>query len=236
MPQLLLKSFIGILVSMQEDSASKSLQHDQSTCENQADRACGGGKGIAADGALNKDLDRRRVANSEPAIAKNLLDACIHCGLCLPACPTYLATVGSESPRGRIYLLNQWQTGQQGYSSRLAEHIDSCLGCLGCQTACPSGVNYEGILGQARVALTQKRDRRLRIFLRWVFQQLLPDNKRLQFFGGALRLWQKLRLRKILQLFVTVVPVPPLKRLAGLEAYLPGIAISALSSTIVANR
>src|SRR5580704_9378935 len=84
-------------------------------------------------------------------IDQALLDACIHCGMCLPACPTYLATGRElESPRGRIYLLNLWQQGQEPFSARMAEHLDSCLGCLGCQTACPSGVNYEAIINRAR--------------------------------------------------------------------------------------
>src|SRR5271154_1509242 len=83
-----------------------------------------------------------------------LLDACIHCGLCLPACPTYLATGReSESPRGRIYLLSMLQKGEAQPEHRLVEHIDSCLGCLGCQTACPSGVQYGKILDQARPML-----------------------------------------------------------------------------------
>src|ERR1700679_295129 len=98
-----------------------------------------------------------------PRIAKELLESCIHCGLCLPACPTYLATGREmESPRGRIYLINQWQEQWQNQlpdqspdkfppmDERAAEHIDSCLGCLGCQTACPSGVNYEDLLNTTR--------------------------------------------------------------------------------------
>src|SRR5208283_2046152 len=73
-----------------------------------------------------------------PHIAKELLESCIHCGLCLPACPTYLATGREmESPRGRIQLLSSLQKGEFIDEPRLLEHIDSCLGCFGCQTACP---------------------------------------------------------------------------------------------------
>src|SRR5438874_12846059 len=98
---------------------------------------------------------------TEIKIDPSLLAACIHCGLCLPACPTYLATGReTESPRGRIYLLNQWQTGEQPLTPRLAEHIDTCLGCMGCQTACPSGVQYESILSQARPHLTKMKSKR----------------------------------------------------------------------------
>src|SRR6516225_10539543 len=99
-------------------------------------------------------MTEQPTSKSKNVIDKQLLDACIHCGLCLPACPTYLATGREmESPRGRIYLLSQWQSGALNLTPRLTEHIDSCLGCLGCQTACPSGVNYEEILNQARPEL-----------------------------------------------------------------------------------
>src|ERR1700677_2418055 len=95
--------------------------------------------------------DKLQSTVQSTLIDQNLLNACIHCGLCLPACPTYLATGRElESPRGRIYMLSLWQQGQAPFSPRMAAHLDSCLGCLGCQTACPSGVNYEAIINHAR--------------------------------------------------------------------------------------
>lgn len=121
-----------------------------------------------------------------------LLDACIHCGMCLPACPTYLATGREmESPRGRIYLLTLWNQGAQELSRRTAEHIDSCLGCLGCQTACPSGVNYEEILSEARPHLAKLRDPLQRRLLRTIFRRLLPDYRLMRFIGDQIRRWQK---------------------------------------------
>jgi glycolate oxidase iron-sulfur subunit len=197
---------------MEEDASIKSLPSAQDVSPS------------PVSGTLASAAGCQSLNEAGPGIDKKLLDACIHCGLCLPACPTYLVTGReSESPRGRIYLLNQWQTGEQGYSDRLAEHIDSCLGCLGCQTACPSGVDYEQILSQARVALAKKRDWKLKVFLRFVFQQLLPDNKRLEIFGTTLRIWQRLQLRQVLQFFSRHLPIPLLRRLATLEAYLPEI-------------
>jgi glycolate oxidase iron-sulfur subunit len=130
-------------------------------------------------------------ANSK-AISKELLSACIHCGLCLPACPTYLATGReTESPRGRIYLLTLWANSQTDMSSRMAEHLESCLGCLGCQTACPSGVNYEQILNEARPELAKLRPKMLRAVMRFSFQNLLPNYGLLRFLGKMLRIWQK---------------------------------------------
>src|SRR5437016_5736762 len=121
-----------------------------------------------------------------------LLSACIHCGLCLPACPTYLATGREmESPRGRIQLLSLLQKDEVELEPRLAQHIDSCLGCLGCQTACPSGVQYGKILDQARPIMASKRDRRTRRLMRFVFESILPDYRKLRRLGKLLRIWQK---------------------------------------------
>lgn len=144
-------------------------------------------------------------------IDKELLDACIHCGLCLPACPTYLATGREmESPRGRIYLLNQWNEGTLPLQSRLAEHIDSCLGCLGCQTACPSGVKYENILDQARPHLAARKPGILRFGMRFGFSNLLPDYPRLHFVAGVMRQWQRLKGGELLRRLAGVKPNQPI--------------------------
>ncbi len=134
---------------------------------------------------------------TERPIDQSLLDACIHCGLCLPACPTYLATGRElESPRGRIYLLNLWQQGKQPFSSRMAEHLDSCLGCLGCQTACPSGVNYEAIFNQAKVEVNAVAPLWQRVPRYLAFKWLLPNDQLLKLMGQVLRLWQYLKFDK----------------------------------------
>jgi len=84
------------------------------------------------------------------------LDPCVHCGFCLPACPTYLATGDeSDSPRGRILLMRALELGEIAPDDpALREHLDACLGCRGCEPACPAGVGYGQGLEAARTRLT----------------------------------------------------------------------------------
>ena len=75
--------------------------------------------------------------------SRALIDACVHCGFCLPSCPTYVLW-GEEmdTPRGRVYLMKAGLEGRAEMSSTFVSHFDACLGCMACVTACPSGVQY----------------------------------------------------------------------------------------------
>ena len=86
-----------------------------------------------------------------------LIDDCVHCGFCLPTCPTYVLW-GEEmdSPRGRIVLMKQ---GHEEISAPLVEHLDNCLGCMACVTACPSGVQYDKLLEDARAQVERNFER-----------------------------------------------------------------------------
>ncbi|HET7699881.1 MAG TPA: heterodisulfide reductase-related iron-sulfur binding cluster [Candidatus Limnocylindria bacterium] len=79
---------------------------------------------------------------------------CIHCGVCLESCPTYLLTgLETESPRGRIHLMQQLAAGRAAPTSALRSHLDRCLACRACESVCPSGVHYGDLLENARAAL-----------------------------------------------------------------------------------
>src|SRR3989449_6911186 len=87
------------------------------------------------------------------------LDACVHCGFCLQACPTFLATGDeADSPRGRIELMRALEAGELGVEDRfLTLHLDRCLGCRGCEPVCPSGVGYGHGLEAARERIARAR-------------------------------------------------------------------------------
>src|ERR1700691_5591746 len=82
---------------------------------------------------------------------KKLIDDCVHCGFCLPACPTYVLW-GEEmdSPRGRIYMMKKAADGEAPLDARFQLHMDNCLGCMSCMTACPSGVQYNKLIEDTR--------------------------------------------------------------------------------------
>ena len=126
-----------------------------------------------------------------------LIDTCVHCGFCLPTCPTYLLW-GEEmdSPRGRIYLMKAGVEGRAEMTSSFVQHFDRCLGCLACVTACPSGVEYGPLIEKTRAQIEQHYTRPAsdRLF-RTLLLSLVPYPQRLRFalvplvvFGGLIRM------------------------------------------------
>ena len=106
------------------------------------------------------------------------LDKCVHCGLCLNACPTYRELgLEMDSPRGRIYQMVKVATGEAQITPSYIEHIDLCLACRGCETACPSGVQYGRLVEAARAQIEQHIERPLavRLLRGFVFKYLLPS-------------------------------------------------------------
>jgi len=107
--------------------------------------------------------------------ASALIDTCVHCGFCLPTCPTYVLW-GEEmdSPRGRIYLMKAALEGRAELSPTFVRHFDACLGCVSCVTACPSGVQYGPLIEKTRAQIEQHYPRDLgdRLFRSALFQVL----------------------------------------------------------------
>jgi glycolate dehydrogenase iron-sulfur subunit len=127
------------------------------------------------------------------------LDRCVHCGLCLNACPTYRELhVEMDSPRGRIYQMVQ-VAGGAPISPSYIEHIDLCLACRGCETACPSGVEYGRLVEAARAEIEGKIKRPWRErFIRWlVFRRLLPSRRNLEIAGALMKLYQASGLKRL---------------------------------------
>ncbi len=133
------------------------------------------------------------------------LKACIHCGFCLPVCPTYRITGSeAESPRGRLYLMKGLLDDTLPKEKRLSHeqvipHLDQCLGCMACQTACPSGVEYGHLLTLTRETLNRKRGGMARWLKRLVFRHILPDHSLLLFLGFWLRLYQQSGLQAVIR-------------------------------------
>ena len=130
--------------------------------------------------------------------------ACVHCGLCLSSCPTYLETGNeNDSPRGRIYLMRAIQSGKLGVDSKPVNHIDLCLGCRACETACPSGVQYGALLEETREHIEKHHRRSIyqRLLRRWVIEKIFPFPWRMRIALFPIRLIRFLRLEKLLPKF-----------------------------------
>lgn len=128
----------------------------------------------------------------------DLLNACIHCGFCLSACPTYRVTGSeAESPRGRLYLMRKFHEGKLESTEQLTRHLDPCLACHACETACPSGVNYGTLLLETRASLAPKKKTLSRFFRRLAFKFVLPNKALLHVMADAVRFYQAIGLEKL---------------------------------------
>ena len=123
---------------------------------------------------MHTAIDLAALADPQVREAERILKTCVHCGMCLATCPTYLL-LGDErdSPRGRIYLIKGMLESVEPPQDTTVRHIDRCLTCLSCMTTCPSGVNYRHLVDHARshIEATHRRrphDRWLRRVLAWI--------------------------------------------------------------------
>jgi glycolate oxidase iron-sulfur subunit len=124
---------------------------------------------------MQTNFNAVQLADPNIARAEEILRRCVHCGLCTATCPTYVLT-GDErdGPRGRIYLMKQ-MFEQREVKPSMTYHIDRCLSCLACMTACPSGVDYMHLVDLARVQIEKKGHRSsAQRVLRWLLSRVLP--------------------------------------------------------------
>jgi glycolate oxidase iron-sulfur subunit len=151
---------------------------------------------------------------------RELINDCVHCGFCLPSCPTYeLWGEEMDSPRGRIYLMKTGLDGEP-MSPSMVGHFDACLGCMACVTACPSGVQYGPLITATRAQIERRHQRgRWEKLLRSAIFALFPYPRRLALLRGPLTLYQRLGLRKLIHRSGLIKKLPP--HLQSMEALTP---------------
>lgn len=148
--------------------------------------------------------DRTSTPLADPLTSphfKHLLDQCVHCGLCLPACPTYsVFSTEMDNPRGRIALMRAASDGRIGLDGAFREHMDRCLVCRACEPACPSGVRFGELIQSVRVAVEKQHAIGAigRIVRRLALQELMPYPRRLHIVVYWLRLYQALGLQPLM--------------------------------------
>jgi glycolate oxidase iron-sulfur subunit len=155
--------------------------------------------------------------------SKDLLSDCVHCGFCLPACPTYVLW-GEEmdSPRGRIYMMAKAAQGEAPLDQNFRLHMDNCLGCMACMTACPSGVQYDKLIEDSRAQVERNIPRTTAdsLFRKLLFA-IFPYPKRLRLMAGPLFLYQRSGLQSLVRVSGLLKLLP--KRLSAMEALLPTV-------------
>jgi glycolate oxidase iron-sulfur subunit len=164
----------------------------------------------------------------------------VHCGFCLPVCPTY-ALWGQEmdSPRGRIYLMKLASEGAASLNSQWISHMDSCLGCMACMTACPSGVDY-GKLIEATRAQIERRDTRSwreKLHRKFLFA-IFTHPERLRLLRGPLSFYQRAGLQALVRGSGLLKLLP--KKMRAMETLLPKIgaweAVAEVTQALGAQR
>jgi len=153
--------------------------------------------------------------------SNEIIDKCVHCGFCLPVCPTYVSW-GQEmdSPRGRIYLMKLASEGAAEMNPNWVSHFDSCLGCMACMTACPSGVDYGKLIEATRAQIERKteRPRGEKLHRRFMFETFTQP-ERLRRMRLPLLVYQKSGLQAVVRELGLLKLFP--KKVQAMEALLP---------------
>jgi glycolate oxidase iron-sulfur subunit len=166
---------------------------------------------------------------------RELIDDCVHCGFCLPHCPTYL-NWGEEmdSPRGRIDLMRGLRTGQMPMTPTVVAHFDRCLGCMACVTACPSGVRYDVLIEETRAYVERKYRREFWDRLhRWMIFQVFPYPRRLRAMAAFLLVYVWTGMRWLVRHSGVLKLVP--SRMRQLEELQPPVTLRSVFSRLPAR-
>ena len=166
---------------------------------------------------------------------RELIDDCVHCGFCLPHCPTYL-NWGEEmdSPRGRIDLMRGLRTGQMPMTPTVVAHFDRCLGCMACVTACPSGVRYDVLIEETRAYVERKYRRGFWDRLhRWMIFQVFPYPRRLRAMAAFLLVYVWTGMRWLVRHTGVLKLVP--SRMRQLEELQPPVTLRSVFSQLPAR-
>ncbi len=168
-----------------------------------------------------------KTDNPGAGIDYGLFLDCVHCGLCTAACPTYVETGDeNDSPRGRIYLMRGVRDGRLELTHEVRRHLELCLDCRACETACPSGVQYGKLIEPFRVAMESgdEASKTHDWFHRWILFRLFPYPGRLRAALGPARVAQFLRLDRAARSVGLFRLLPP--RLRQLVEMLPPLGRS----------
>src|SRR5947207_6653676 len=169
----------------------------------------------------NEELASSFDAHHPPE--KKYIDDCVHCGFCLPACPTYVLW-GEEmdSPRGRIYMMKKSTQGEAPLDQHFRLHMDNCLGCMACMTACPSGVQYDKLIEDTRAQVERNIPRPAadRLFRKLLFATF-PYAGRLRLLALPMLLYQRSGLQRLVRASGVLGLLP--KRIAAMESLLPQV-------------
>ena len=152
---------------------------------------------------------------------------CVHCGLCLNECPTYLELgLETESPRGRLALMKAVAEGRFGYTDKLVEHMDLCLLCRACEAACPSGVPFGSLMTETRARIQEQTPQPFieRTVKNFVFRHMFPHKRRLGLAFGMLALYQASGVQWLVRKSRVLSLLP--SRLSQMESMLPKLALS----------
>jgi glycolate oxidase iron-sulfur subunit len=172
--------------------------------------------------------------------SREIINTCVHCGFCLPVCPTYvLWNEEMDSPRGRIYLIKLAADGKAAINPQWVSHFDACLGCMACMTACPSGVDYGKLIEATRAQIERKHTRSAaeKLYRRFIFATF-TNPARLRKMRLALLVYQRLGVQTLLRSTGIRNLLP--KKLQAMEALLPKLPASESIATVTpakgANR